>query len=160
LIEYFIRHGSGGSSSIAVPDETINKLWKENKIAIHFPGPRDQDSSSLDPRDYIKPKAKYAIEVFSEINDNGGYVMAHFRTKPDRVKIGIIMQNSFEPMESVWTTIPGRIAILKTLQFKTEIPHIRIDNVQELWSKIHRRKTLVRWRSASGKLKDLILSNM
>ena len=58
MLEYFIRHGSPYSNSLAVEDSTINELWHNNIIAIHFPGDGEEDSTSLNPNDYRRNSEK------------------------------------------------------------------------------------------------------
>ena len=159
MLEYFIRHGSPYTDSLAVHDSTINELWKDNRIAIHFSGGGKEDSISLNPNDYKLHREIYAIERFRELNDFGGYVMAYYRTKPNQVKIGIIKSNSFDKLERLYSTIDGRIARLKTLKFDTDIEPQGIGQIEELWSKRPRRRTIVRWKSAKGELKRLIESH-
>ena len=159
MLEYFIRHGSPYTDSLAVHDSTINKLWEENRIAIHFSGGGKEDSTSLNPNDYKLHREIYAIERFRELNDFGGYMMAYYRTKPDHVKIGIIKPKSFKIRKSPYSTIDGRIARLKTLKFDTDIEPQGIGEIEELWSKRPRQRTIVRWRSAKGELKRLIESH-
>lgn len=52
---YFIRH----TKDISVRDEDLEKLWRQNKIAIHYPdlpdpvnGIGDVDNESRDPNEY------------------------------------------------------------------------------------------------------------
>ena len=107
MLEYFIRHGSPATNTLAVYDSAINDIWKMNRIAIHFPGDGKEDSISLDPHDYKGYNAKYAIERFRELKKYGGYVMAHYRTRPYEVKIGIIKPDSFKSRKALvyktWT---------------------------------------------------------
>lgn len=74
--------------------------------------------------------------------------MAYYRTKPNHVKIGIIKPNSFKILERPRSTIDGRIARLKTQKFETDIEPQGIGQIEELWSKREKRRTIVRWRSA------------
>ncbi|MFL6598245.1 MAG: hypothetical protein ACJ8KF_09830 [Chthoniobacterales bacterium] len=51
---YFVRHNIG----IDIDDETRGRLWKERRIAIHYPHEKNgklkqRDNSSLDANDYV-----------------------------------------------------------------------------------------------------------
>lgn len=99
---YFIRH----THNFGVIDEAVEKLWKKNKVAIHFPGiswppPEHPDSSSINPDDYTKRNEKNAIGCFRELNERGGYIWAEYRNKKD-VKIGKIIPRSFKPDKTEW----------------------------------------------------------
>ena len=84
MLSYFIRHNFNS----AVSDETMDYLWQNNCIAIHF-----ANKTSLNKEDY-PPKAKSAIETFKILNDNGGYIWAEYQ-KGKRVKVGKIKVASF-----------------------------------------------------------------
>jgi hypothetical protein len=79
---YFIRH----TASMDVDDDTRAHLWRERKIAIHFPwvksGDASNDTSSLNPEDY-KPSDKRAIRALLKLAETGGYVCAQHYPQAD-----------------------------------------------------------------------------
>lgn len=85
---YFIRHTKG----ILVSREDMERLWEDDRIAIHFPGETANntgDSESLDPDDYTKRDEKGAIRVFREIAEQGGYIWAQSYVS-NRAKVGYV----------------------------------------------------------------------
>lgn len=75
---------------MSVEDTDLDRLWDENRIAIHFPGEAEHDSRSLDPNDYAKSSDRQAIRCFGSLATNGGYVWAEHRSQSN-IKIGKIM---------------------------------------------------------------------
>jgi hypothetical protein len=68
---YFIRH-----KNIAVRGDTLDDLWKQNKIAVHYPGDgTGPDFASIRLEDYQRAD-KAAIGSFKELSEQGGYVWA------------------------------------------------------------------------------------
>lgn len=130
MYTYFVRH----TRKFGVIEKALETLWNENKIGIHFPNvsedtpPHVPDSSSINSDDYKTQSDKRAINRFSELNEEGGYIWAEYRNKKE-IKIGKIIPHSFELHETKW--LPDefdyeRTAIIKTLQ---------MDNVRVLKSK-------------------------
>jgi len=106
---YFVRH----TKVMAVIEEAIDYLWKNDKIAIHFPDvrykdPKEvEDNVSLNENDYRyhnHPGLTRALRVFKEMNNTGGYIWAEYRNRRD-IKVGKIVPNSFEPYETKWALI-------------------------------------------------------
>ena len=72
---YFARH----TRAVLVGREHMERLWGEDRVAIHFPGntaENARDSESLDPADYGKRDEKAAMGAFRELAEQGGYVWA------------------------------------------------------------------------------------
>lgn len=160
---YFIRH----TEDMAVIEEAIDYLWKNDKIAIHFPDvsyedPKEvEDHASLEENDYRyhdsgRPRA---LRVFKEMNNNGGYVWAEFRNGRD-VKAGKIVPNSFVIYETKWS--PNlfsyeRIARLKTLQIdRKSVRIIAPSQAMSLRAARPRQGTITRWPSAGNRLEYLV----
>lgn len=155
---YFIRH----TNRLAVSSNDINKIWDQDKIAIHFPGEEKEDSVSIKPTDY-KKSDRMAIECFAELNENGGCIWAEFYTKDD-VKIGKIRPKSFDLFESTWSRSEnldirrrrkGDKAILKTLQME----RVRIIKPYELMSlrvTRPRQGTIRRWKAIGKRLECFV----
>lgn len=152
---YFIRH----TNKILVSRNDINKIWDQNKVAIHFPGEGKKDSESIKPTDYKKRSDRRAIKCFVELKENGGYIWAEYYTKDD-VKIGKIKPNSFEIFESTWSRNTsnrrkGDKAKLKTLQME----NVRIVKPYEVMSLRAARPphvTIVRWEAIGKRLEHLV----
>ena len=75
---------------LLVRDEDLQKLWDEDRIAIHYPdeasGRGDEDSRSLDPADYYgkRGRDRTAISRLVELTRDGGYVWAESFVSEDK----------------------------------------------------------------------------
>jgi hypothetical protein len=118
---YFIRH----TEKMDVDFETREFLWKNHKIAIHFPysksGLQEEDNNSLDPEDYPTGGHKKAMRALVAIANKGGYVCAQYFPYPEYL-IGYIEPNSkIELIKGRWGNRgnwSGRQAILKGLSLQ------------------------------------------
>lgn len=157
---YFIRHTKG----MAVVEDAIDYLWKQDKIAIHFPFEDEtkkhvEDSTSVDEKDYKKTNAKRAISTFSELNTSGGYIWAEYRNRK-YAKVGKIVPESFEIYVTKW--LPGRFtyerkAKLKTLQIdRKSVKVISPSKAMSLRAARPRQGTIRRWPSVKDRLKCLV----
>jgi len=155
---YFIRH----TEKILVPHEEINKLWDENRIAIHFPGKGEKDLESIEIKDYESDRAaKIAIKHFNELKCNGGYIWAEYHTQ-SIIKIGKIKPGSFKYWYTIWSKKcnnperkEGDIAILKTLQMenvKKKEPY----EAMSLRAAKPRQGTIREWKNIENKLECLV----
>ena len=87
---YFVRH----TPKILVRKSDLQRLWEEDRVAIHFPGDtsgNERDSKSLNPEDYKESYDKGAIRAFAELGREGGYVWAQSYVAPRQVKIGYVV---------------------------------------------------------------------
>lgn len=108
-----------------VDSETREFLWKNHKIAIHFPysksGLQEEDNNSLDPEDYPTGSHKKAMRALVELANNGGYVCAQYFPYT-KCLVGFIEPNSkIELIKGKWGNIEnrsGRQAILKGLSLQ------------------------------------------
>jgi hypothetical protein len=85
---YFVRH----TKSVLVRREDMERLWAEDRVAVHFPGDTAnsvRDSESLDPDRYNKRDEKGAIGAFRELAEHGGYVWAQSYVS-DKAKVGYV----------------------------------------------------------------------
>lgn len=85
---YFFRH----TLVVMVRREDMQRMWKEDRVAVHFPGDtanNARDSESLDPDDYAERDEKVAIDTFGELCEEGGYVWAQSYVS-DKVKVGYV----------------------------------------------------------------------
>jgi len=114
---YFIRH----TEQLEVPNSTIDILWRNRWIAIHYPERRDQglgeaDNTSLDPNDY-SGAGRAAMKTLARLSKEGGYVWAEYRNHP-RCLVGKVLAGTpIELYRDRWraTDRPGREAVLKKL---------------------------------------------
>src|SRR5438552_3439186 len=113
---YFVRHNIG----IDINDETRGRLWKERRIAIHYPHEKNgklkqRDNSSLDANDYVG-SAKRCMRKLLELAEQGGYVCAQHHPQPQWM-LGLVRPNSrVELVRGTWgdrSGLEGRTAILK-----------------------------------------------
>lgn len=85
---YFIRH----TESVLVRREDMERLWVDNRVAVHFPGDtanNARDSESLEPDHYKERDEKVAIRAFRKLCEEGGYVWAQSYVS-NRVKVGYV----------------------------------------------------------------------
>jgi len=164
---YFIRH----TKKIAVSKEDIQKIFEQDRIAIHFPGDGEHDSESIEPSDYRnreKPNAYKAMRCFKELNDNGGYIWAKYYTT-DKVKIGEVQPKSYEPFRTYWSLErrsrkPGEAgyrkigdkAILKTLKIKNVSVLDPSEAIEVAGGMTPPHVTITRWRKIGNRLERLV----
>lgn len=167
---YFIRH----SSKLDIDSSTMNKLWKYNKVGIHFPhnnkGKLEKyDSKSINPEDY-KGNAKSKMKILTNLAQSGGYVYSVYRNI-NEIKVGFVPQHSkVKILKGKWGTKNGynnREAILKVISLTkvknlSKVESISLNSVQPrqgtlcVWSKVGSRvKNLVNNSTAVKKLIDL-----
>jgi hypothetical protein len=113
----FIRH----TEKLAVPNSTIDTLWRGHLIAIHYPEQRNQrlgkaDNTSLDPNDY-SGTARAAMKTLSRLSEEGGYVWAEYRNHPSCLVGKVVAGTPIEIHRDKWREAdrPGREAVLKKL---------------------------------------------
>jgi hypothetical protein len=155
---YFIRM----TEKINVRDEDLHKLWAENVIVIHYPGPQvlvgAPDSESLDPNDYADDRlASSVIRRFVELGQNGGYVWAECRSR-DEVKVGVVNPGtkvSLRDAVSWGRGRDGQPAKLKGLAL-TNVVEIKPGERLALRAGRPQQGTLGRWRAADEVLPAII----
>jgi hypothetical protein len=148
---------------MTVRDEDLDRLWAKNKIAVHFPGVGDEDSTSLNPDDYAYESERNAIGRLVELAENGGYVWAESRSQAE-AKIGVVPPNTEVQLYSATYTEQhdprykdreGAEAILKTLQLD-RVKEIAPYEAASLWAARPRRGTIMRWRACGAELEALV----
>lgn len=143
---YFIRH----TADMDIDDATRDYLWRERKIAIHFPwtakGDVSKDSSSLNPDDYER-SAKRAIRALRRLAETGGYVCAQHYPRAECM-VGFVKPDSkIELVRGKWgdrTNDAGRTAVLKTLQL-TKVRLVEPLDYAVLLVARPRQGTIMRW---------------
>ena len=155
---YFIRH-----TKVAVSDDTLRKLWDQNKVAIHFPGDGPgPDLTSLNPQNYEGRDAT-AIKNFATLAEKGGYVWAETRVRP-AVKVGRVEPGTpVEYLDTTWTETPnpryqhrvGSEAVLKTLQL-TDVTEVATHEAMSLRAARPIGAAVVRWEACGSRLAALV----
>ncbi len=156
---YYVRH----TKAMTVRDEDLDRLWNENRIAIHFPGEGEEDSRSLNPEDYLYNSEKSAIKTLVELAENGGYVWADSRDQTN-AKVGIVKRGTEIQLASATYTKPsdpryegreGTEAILKTLQLD-RVKEIAPHEAMSLRAAIPQHGTIRRWKACGPRLEALV----
>lgn len=157
---YYIRH----TKDLDIDNITRVHLWKNRKIAIHFPHDKDgilreKDNDSLDPNDYSGDD-KGAITVLNELAKDGGYVCAEY-SLPDKNEclVGYVKPHSeIKFIQGTWGDLKGysgRPAILKALSLQ-KVKVIKPSEQTKLLIGRPRRGTIARWHEADEKVENLV----
>jgi hypothetical protein len=164
---YFVRH----TESILVRREDLERLWDENRIAIHFPGDTQNtelDSESLVPADYQEPYEKGAIGAFAELAEEDGYLWAQSYVSKV-AKVGYVKgrredgEGAVMDRDARWemrgNSYPGREdgrpATLKTLQME-RVVEIEKGMAMHLRVATPLSTPFSRWPSVGCRLRDLL----
>jgi hypothetical protein len=157
MITYFVRH----SSDLDLSEVTLNQLWTDDYVALHYPHDNydsfsNGDSTSTNPEDY-SGTAKSCLKTFHELAKNGGYVFSVYKNKSGG-KIGYVAPYSkVELLSGVWgdkNGCDGREAILKVIKLDgsknlTAQESISLKSVQP------RQGTACRWWKIGSRVKSL-----
>jgi hypothetical protein len=161
MLTFFVRH----AGKLDLDDDTLEKMWKERKIGIHYP--RDnhnsesqgRDSTSINPNDY-DGRAHSAMEALVELARDGGYVCACFRTHKQQLLIGKVRPNSriellYGRYGQMKPEFQGRQAVMKVLRLhkvrellETDHPTILVGQPQQ--------GTIVHWRRVGNLIRSLV----
>ena len=113
---YFVRH----TTELDIDAETRRCLWREKRIAIHYPQDREGqlrrvDNSSLNLEDY-PPKARRPLKALLELARHGGYVCAQHHGH-EEAQVGHVPSCAeIQLLEGRWGSRVERPAIPKTIQ--------------------------------------------
>lgn len=161
---YYIRH----TKKLDIDNITRVHLWKNRKIAIHFPEYKDgkidknkKDNDSLDPNDY-SGAGKGAMRTLRELANDGGYVCTQYFI-PDKddyeCLVGYINPNSkIEFIKGTWGDLKGcrgKTAILKALSLQ-KVKSIEPSKQISLLIGRPQQGTIGRWKKAGEKVKNLV----
>jgi hypothetical protein len=143
---YFIRH----TDKLDVDEATRVELWRQNKIAIHYPQDRNgkiksEDNASLKLDDY-EGKGRSCMKILSELAKNGGYVCAQHHQRDDLV-LGIVRPQQIKLFRGKWGSKKGRVAILKSLHI-TNVKKLDPVDYAVLLVGRPRQGTVARWHRA------------
>ncbi len=149
---YYARH------SMDIDANTLNAIWSDDRIGIHYPQLPDgslgsSDSTSIDPKDYKGP-AKGAVAALQRLARYGGFVCAEYLGKTDCILGFVEPASTIQLWEGRWRT-KERQAILKTLK----LSRTRRVAPSE-WAVIlvgrPRQGTLCRWPNAGRLIEYLV----
>ena len=154
---YFIRH----TADMDVDNATRDYLWREHKIAIHFPwtksSDKSNDSSSLNPEDY-EGSAKRSVHALTRLANNGGYVCAQHYPHTECMLGLVPPQSNIELFRGQWGELykmPGRTAILKSLQL-TKVRLVKPLDYAVLLVGRPRQGTIMRWPLAGKVVENIV----
>lgn len=154
---YFVRH----SSDLDLDGVTLNQLWNDDYIAIHYPNDNynnfpNGDSTSTNPEDY-SGTARSSLKTLQELAKNGGYVFSVYKNNPGG-KIGYVAPCSkVELLSGVWGNkngCDGREAILKVIKLD-DSKNLSAQNSISLKSVQPRQGTACRWWKVGSRVKSL-----
>lgn len=143
----------------------MKKLWRENKVGIHFPHNKNgilkkSDAKSVKPEDYIG-NAKSKMKILTNLAQNGGYVYSVYRGI-DEIKVGFVPKNSkVKLLKGKWGDKNGyvdREAILKVISL-TKVKNLSIVDSVSLNSVQPRQGTLCVWSKIRERVKNLVNNN-
>lgn len=144
---YFIRH----SSALDIDTETLDTLWREDWIAIHYPHDElctfeEGDSQSVNPNHYTG-SGRSALKRLQELAKNGGYVFATYRGKTGG-KVGVVKPGSYiKLVRGTWgnkNNLQGREAVLKALKL-SNVRNLAAEEAISLTAVQPRQGTFCRW---------------
>jgi hypothetical protein len=154
---YFIRHTVG----MDVDDATRDYLWRERKIAIHFPWVKKADSSkdtsSLNPEDYNRSD-KRAVRALLRLAETGGYVCAQHYPHTECMLGFVKPDTKIELFRGKWggkTQSTKRTAVLKTLQL-TKVRLVKPLDYAVLLVGRPRQGTIMRWPLAGKVVENIV----
>ena len=151
---FFIRHNTG----MGVDDATRQRLWRERRIAIHFPHDRNakrgaRDSSSINPDDYLGT-AKSRMRTLVELAKDGGYVCAQHYPH-DRWMLGLVRPESKIELLKGRCIDGRRMAVLKTLRL-SNVRLVHPLDYAVLSVGRPRQGTVTRWHRAQKTVQSLV----
>lgn len=160
---YYIRH----TKKLDIDDATRERVWKERRIAIHFPNyrsgkkpggkiPRGRpDNASLNVEDYPRI-GRGAMRALTELAANGGYVCAEY-FQQDKCLLGYVRPGSrIELIRGKWGSgWPGRRAILKSLRLG-KVKQVSPFTLAVIQAGRPRQGTIMRWKKAGELIEDAV----
>lgn len=151
---YFIRH----TSALDVDKGTLEALWQDDRIAIHYPHDESEtfeqeDSHSLNPDDYAG-HARAALRRLLRLARDGGYVFATYRGKQGG-KVGFVPPGSTVDLFSgKWGSKnkhKGRKAVLKSLQLH-QVRNLAAEEAISLTAVQPRQGTFCQWHKVGQRV--------
>lgn len=155
---YFIRH----TERLDIDDATRDLLWRQRRIAIHYPNNKAgklgrTDNRSLSLSDYPK-KGRRPMRKLLELAENGGYVCAAYLQHAECVLGYVKPRSKIELFRGKWGTqngLDGRVAILKSLRLK-KVKMVNPAAFAVIAVGRPRQGSILQWRKA-GKVIEFIV---
>jgi hypothetical protein len=159
---YFIRH----TERLSIEEASINALWDEHKIAIHYPQnirneilPNEHDNPSTNPLEYkTKSLAERAIKRLNEVATQGGYVCAEYRNHTGCLIGKVLPHSKITLIKARWQNgvkPDGTTALLKTLRL-TDVQLLSTAKSALLLVARPQQGTLSRWHVIEDMVKNLV----
>jgi len=159
MLTYYVRH----TEDLNIDEHTRNRLWNEEKIAIHYPRdksgnfPKRPDSRDLGPAHY-SGKAAGAIRALRELASEGGYVCAEYAHESKCLLGYISPKSQVNFLEGKWSDkgeYKGRKAILKCLNLR-KVKALRSADLAIILVGRPRMGTIARWSKAKDAIKNIV----
>jgi hypothetical protein len=152
---WFARHSIG-----AISNEEHERLFDDDRVAIHYPARENEETESLNPAKYDS-KAARVIKRFAKLAEEGGYVWSQY-SPIRKVKIGIVKPGSrVQAWHTTWNNPKyekewgDHPAILKTLRL-TSVREIKTGELMSLRVASPRGGTLSKWPKVKQRLQHII----
>ncbi len=157
---FFCRH----SSQLDIDGDTLDRLWNENLIGIHYPnqlpGGVMEETRSTNPEDYVKT-ARKSMNVLAQLASEGGYVFAVYENQGS-YKIGKVDPGtSIDLIPGKWgskNSESGRQAVLKGLRF-SQSKILEPSQALALTCAQPRQGTICRWHAVGSRVANLFEGN-
>lgn len=113
-----------------VDEHWIKRLWKERRIAVHYPELKDgsrhpvRDNDSTDPSDHPPGAARRVMNALNALAKDGGYVCAQYRGFEPCLLGKVLPGTDIEHLTAAWRRSsydPPRPAALKTLTLEQTV---------------------------------------
>ena len=160
---YYIRH----TEALDIDGATRERLWRERRIAIHFPHYKhgqdphgdipegEPDNASLDLDDYPS-RGRNAMRALIGLAKTGGYVCAEYYGQ-HQCMLGFVDPDSqIELLRGQWGSrngCDGRQAILKTLPLKN-FKFVNSSDFAVIFVGRPRQGTIMRWKRAGKSIEN------
>jgi hypothetical protein len=154
---FFIRH----NSKLGLDKTTLDSMWQAGRIGIHYPHVKgvleaaDNESLNLDT---YSGRGHSVVKTLLGLAQRGGYVCAQYRDHND-ILVGVVEpETAVQLLKGVWVDsygMPGRIAVMKTLQLQ-RIQRLPLSECTQLLVGRPRQGTLMRWPSIGHVIGNLI----
>jgi hypothetical protein len=151
---FFIRH----KSKLDVDSNTIDNLWQNNLIGIHFPNIiKEKGTDLLNPENY-ENSSKNTLKRLIKIGKEGGYIFADYRGK-DECKVGFVEPGTkVELFDAKWRGKNGKLGLetkLKVLQL-SKFKCLSANDALAFKAAQPRQGTLCQWLKVNDRVKNIV----
>jgi hypothetical protein len=155
---YYIRH----TQAMDVDDAMRQRLWKERRIAIHFPHDKGgklpkRDNASLDLADYPRGGRK-AMRALLRLSEEGGYVCAEYFRERECILGYVSPASKIDLIHGKWGSIhgyAGREAVLKSLRLE-KVKLVSPNHTAVMLVARPRQGTIMRWKTARETIENIV----